>query len=69
MAAIPGVALGRPDGEGDVAHAQPRMAPLLAVGHRAAPVLDQEPGQVVAGRGQVVGVQRSQHRVGSATPS
>jgi hypothetical protein len=59
----PGVTLGGPDGEGEVAHAQTGMAPLLAVGRRSAPILDEEPRQVVAGLGQIVGVHRSQDGV------
>ena len=61
--AQPGVALGRADDEGGVAHAQARMPALLAVGRRAAPVLHQEEREVVRRLAQVVGVERPQQRV------
>ena len=49
---------------GRVAHPQPRMATLLAVGRRAAPVLDQEHPQPLGGRAQVLlGIQGPQHRI------
>ena len=61
--AQPGVALGRSDDERGVAHAQPRVTSLLAVGARATPVLHEEQCEVVGRLGQVVRVERPQQRV------
>ena len=61
--AQPGVALGRADDERGVAHAQPRMAALLAVGAGSSPVLHEEQRQVVRRLGQVVGVEGAQQRI------
>jgi len=43
----PGLALGVTDRKWCVAHAEPRMAALIAVPGRTAPVLDQEQAQVL----------------------
>jgi hypothetical protein len=59
----PGVALALADRPRDVAHPQPRVAALLGVGRRPAPVLHEEHPQPVLGRTEVVRVQRPQHRV------
>ena len=59
----PGVALRRPDDKGGMAHAQPRVAPLLAVRRGPTPVLHQEQCEVARRLGEVVGVQRAQQRV------
>ncbi len=54
-----------PIGNGGVAHPQARVATLVVVGPRAAPVLGQEEAQAVTGAGQVVGlgVDREEARV------
>ena len=65
MCAQPGVPLGRADGERGVPHPQPRVAALLGVGRRAAPVLLEEAAQPGLGAVPVVlRVQRREHRVG-----
>ena len=51
--AQPGVTFCFSDGEARVAHPQPRVAALLAVGSGAAPVLDQEQPQVLLGRPEI----------------
>ena len=48
----PAIALDGPDRERRVTHPEARMAALLVVGRRAAPVLDEEEGQPVAGAAQ-----------------
>ena len=63
-AAQPGVALERADLEGGVPHPQPRVAALVRIGLRAAPVLLQEHPQALLGRAEVLlGIERAQHRV------
>jgi hypothetical protein len=60
----PGVTLGFADAEGGVPHPQPRMPAQLAVGLRAAPVLDEEQREVLLGRLQVLRrVDRPEHRI------
>jgi len=59
----PGVPLDRADDIGGVPHPQPRVSPLDAVVGGAAPILAQEAGEPAGRTGQVVGIQRSQHRV------
>ena len=53
------------DRERRVSHPEARMAALIVVGGRAAPVLDQEQGEPAPGRLQVeLRVDRTEHRVG-----
>ena len=56
-------ALDAPDREGGVTQPQSRVAALFAVGARPTPVLDEKAGQVSAALGEVVGIQRPEHRV------
>ena len=50
----PGVPFGRADDERRVPHSQPRVSPRLGIGRRAAPVLDQEQGQSIGRRLEIV---------------
>ena len=61
--AEPGIALRGADDERGVAHAQPRMPALLAVGARTPPVLHQEERKMARRLAQVVGVERAQERI------
>lgn len=64
----PRVALGRSDRERRVAQAQARVAAVLVIGARAAPVLHQEEAQTLLGRGEfALRVQRAQDRVAAHT--
>jgi hypothetical protein len=56
-AANSGIALGLADGEGGVAPAQHRMAPLAAVLLRPAPVLGEKQRQVAPGRREILRVE------------
>jgi len=60
----PGISLGLPDHEGQVAGSQARVSPLLAVGAGAAPVLLEELPEVQLRRREVVGVQRPEEQIG-----
>ena len=61
----PAITFERPDGEREMAHPQPRVAALVVVGRRPAPVLGEEQCQPVAGAGQVLfGVDRAEDGIG-----
>src|SRR6188472_742951 len=61
----PAVAGGGIDGKGGVAHPEARMAALVVVGARAAPVLREEERQATLGGGKIgLGIERPEDRVG-----
>jgi len=56
--AQPGLALGGTDAKANMPHAQPRVAPLLAVRAGPTPVLGQEQRQVAFWRRQILWIER-----------